>query len=139
LIRAGRSKKLTIEHTLAREPAYRSGHFEIDQPELVVVRVLGVSAHPATPDVFRLDLESEDRIVLSNPALSQPHTHDISGQSALATVKELLARIAHDQQWCPATVACIHSRAPRPATAGTQTSTLANDSMDMNAHRVEHG
>jgi hypothetical protein len=107
LIREGQSKKLTIEHTLAHEPAFRSGHFEIDQPELVVVRVLGVSEHAATPDVFRLDLESDDRIVLGNPALSHPHTRDLSGQSAQAVAEELLARIADDQQWCPAAVACI--------------------------------
>jgi serine/threonine protein phosphatase PrpC len=108
LIREGQSKKLTIEHTLAHEPAYRSGPFEIDHPELVVVRVLGVSEHPATPDVFRLDLESEDRIVLGNPTLSHPHTRDLPGQCALATVEELLARIAEGEQWCPAMVACIH-------------------------------
>jgi serine/threonine protein phosphatase PrpC len=107
LMRQGQSKKLTIEHTLANEPAFRSGHFEIEHPELVVVRVLGVRDRPATPDVFRMDLEAEDRIVLGNPALSHSNTQHLPRKPALATVEELLARIASDEQWCPAAVACI--------------------------------
>ncbi len=106
LLRNGQSKKLTVEHTLAHDPAYRAGDHDFPNPELIVLKVLGINEGTPDPLVFRADLKAGDRVVVGNLELADEHMSALEDRSAKAMVTTLLDRIAKDQAY-PAAVGCV--------------------------------
>lgn len=107
LVRDGKSKKLTIEHTLANDPAFRKRDLEHEGAEFVVLRILGLSESSPAPDVFRIDLRQGDRIVLGNGELTHEDTQELPDDGASSTVSLLLSRIESRRLSLLTAVGCV--------------------------------
>lgn len=109
--REGSVKRLTIEHTLARDPQYREQADGFPFAESVVLKVLGLTEHLPEVDVFRLELEPGDVVVVGNQSLKPRLATVPAGEASPQLICERLASaMALDFRGAPASVGAVRIR-----------------------------
>lgn len=98
VVREGRASRLNYPHTLANDPAYRAAVREdpsraIEFADCVVTKVLGLTPEPPAFDVTRLELRSQEVVVLGNEWLS-PHAASVASKAAGCAALDFCSALA---------------------------------------------
>jgi hypothetical protein len=115
LVREGRARLLTLEHTLATEPAFRAAAARDEDDRafarLVVLRALGLTEACPAFDVTRVEVQPGDRVAVGNLALDAEVAvaalREHAGASAAEACRSLAGAMRTHFPSAPATVGVI--------------------------------